>query len=106
MQNQANSPMQPKWLAETQRFLARTRSGMKCQSSTVKGKRRCRMHGGSNSGAPKGNQNARKHGSYSAGAKATVGYLKMMARLLKERELRWECSELQASLLWSSCLRP
>ena len=31
----------------------------------VKGKRRCRMHGGAEgSGAPKGNKNALKHGLY------------------------------------------
>ena len=31
----------------------------------VKGKRRCRMHGGAKgSGAPKGNKNALKHGLY------------------------------------------
>ena len=28
------------------------------QSPAVKGKRRCRMHGGTNAGAPKGNRNA------------------------------------------------
>jgi uncharacterized protein YjcR len=31
----------------------------------VKGKKRCRMHGGAKgSGAPKGNRNALKHGTY------------------------------------------
>lgn len=44
------------------RCLAKTRSGGECQSPAVKGKRRCRMHGGTNSGAPKGNRNAFKHG--------------------------------------------
>ena len=28
----------------------------------MKGKRRCRIHGGKNTGAPKGNMNAWKHG--------------------------------------------
>ena len=44
------------------RCLAKTRSGGECQSPAVKGKRRCRMHGGTNPGAPKGNRNAFKHG--------------------------------------------
>jgi glucans biosynthesis protein len=34
-------------------------------SPAVKGKKRCRMHGGApGSGAPKGNKNALKHGYY------------------------------------------
>ena len=42
---------------------AKTRSGNPCSSPAVKGKRRCRMHGGAaGSGAPRGNQNALKHG--------------------------------------------
>jgi glucans biosynthesis protein len=44
---------------------ARTRKGTPCLAPAVKGKRRCRMHGGAKgSGAPKGNQNALKHGLY------------------------------------------
>ena len=44
---------------------AKTRSGGACRSSTVRGKKRCRMHGGApGSGAPRGNRNARKHGLF------------------------------------------
>ncbi len=44
---------------------ARTRKGAACLAPAVKGKRRCRMHGGAEgSGAPKGNKNALKHGLY------------------------------------------
>jgi hypothetical protein len=44
---------------------ARTRAGTPCRSPAVRGKERCRMHGGARgSGAPKGNQNALKHGTY------------------------------------------
>ena len=44
---------------------AKTRSGKPCQSPTVSGKNRCRMHGGApGSGAPRGNKNAMKHGRY------------------------------------------
>ena len=36
-----------------------------CKTTPVRGKKRCRMHGGAaGSGAPKGNQNALKHGLF------------------------------------------
>jgi hypothetical protein len=39
---------------------AKTRVGTPCQSLAVRGKRRCRMHGGARgSGAPKGRRNGR-----------------------------------------------
>ena len=44
---------------------AKTRKGTPCQAPAVRGKKRCRMHGGARgTGAPKGNQNALKHGMY------------------------------------------
>ena len=44
---------------------AKTRSGGACRSPAVRGKKRCRMHGGApGSGAPKANRNARKHGLF------------------------------------------
>ena len=44
---------------------AKIRSGGSCRSPTVRGRRRCRMHGGApESGAPRGNQNARQHGLF------------------------------------------
>jgi hypothetical protein len=40
---------------------AKIRSGGSCRSPAVRGKRRCRMHGGApGSGAPRGNQNAER----------------------------------------------
>ena len=50
----------------------------------VSGKRRCRMHGATNRGAPVGNTNARKHGGYSAKTKATVRYVRQIARLVND----------------------
>ena len=48
---------------------ARTRSGSACRSPAVRGKKRCRMHGGAaGSGAPRANQNARKHGMFTEDA--------------------------------------
>jgi hypothetical protein len=49
----------------------------------MKGERRCRMHGGTNPGAPRANRNARKHGGYSAKAKAAARYLSAIARLVR-----------------------
>ena len=48
---------------------AKIRSGGSCGSPAVRGKRRCRMHGGApESGAPSGNRNARKHGLFTRDA--------------------------------------
>jgi hypothetical protein len=44
---------------------AKTRSGGACRAPAMRGKRRCRMHGGApGSGAPRENRNARKHGLF------------------------------------------
>lgn len=42
---------------------AMTRSGKPCTSYPIAGRRRCRMHGGTNPGAPLGNTNAKRPGS-------------------------------------------
>ncbi len=48
---------------------ARTRKGSPCRSPAVRGRRRCRMHGGAaGSGAPTGNRNAFRHGGRTAEA--------------------------------------
>ena len=48
---------------------AKIRSGDSCRSPAVRGKRRCRMHGGApGSGAPGGNHNARRHGLFAGEA--------------------------------------
>jgi hypothetical protein len=67
------------------RCLARTRSGKPCRSPAVKGKRRCRMHGGApGSGAPKGNRNALRHGRYTAQAIATRREMRVLLRRSRE----------------------
>ncbi len=43
---------------------ATTRSGGKCKKPPLKGKTRCKLHGGASSGAPKGNTSAATHGIY------------------------------------------
>jgi hypothetical protein len=48
---------------------AKTRSGGACYSPAVRGRKRCRMHGGApGSGAPKANRNARTHGLFTRDA--------------------------------------
>ena len=52
-------------MGEALRCNAKTRSGLFCKSPAVKGKLKCRMHGGAlRSGAPLNNSNALKHGLY------------------------------------------
>jgi hypothetical protein len=47
------------------RCCAKIRSGGFCGSPAVRGRKRCRMHGGApGSGAPRGNRNACKHGLF------------------------------------------
>ncbi|WP_448583006.1 HGGxSTG domain-containing protein [Thermaurantiacus sp.] len=48
------------------------RRGGACQTPAVKGRKRCRMHGGTNPGAPRGNRNAWKHGARCAEVEALV----------------------------------
>ena len=48
---------------------AKIRCGGSCRSPAVRGKRRCRMHGGApGSGAPRANQNAHRHGLFTGDA--------------------------------------
>ncbi|HAD86506.1 MAG TPA: hypothetical protein DCG48_04005 [Rhodospirillaceae bacterium] len=60
---------------------AKNRQGKPCQSPAMRGKKRCRLHGGKSPGAPLGNQNALKHGYYSAEA---IEARRMTRRLLRE----------------------
>lgn len=46
---------------------AKKRNGEPCSSTFLSANGRCRMHGGTNPGAPKGNQNAVTHGFYARG---------------------------------------
>lgn len=72
---------------------AKTRAGHPCRMPPVKGKTRCRMHGGTtqeakNAGAPQGNRNALLHGYYSAEARAErkrlAGQLRWLKKEMKE----------------------
>lgn len=48
---------------------AKTRSGKPCTQWPMRGKTRCRLHGGLSTGPPKGSQNAFKYGIYASGIK-------------------------------------
>src|SRR3546814_3494750 len=75
------------------RCLARTRRGTACQSPAVKGRKRCRMHGGTNPGAPKGNSNALKHGMNAANA---IEDRRRLRTLLREARSEEHTSELKS----------
>jgi uncharacterized protein YjcR len=61
---------------------AKTRSGRSCRSPALRGKGRCRMHGGApGCGAPKENQNARRHGLFT---KDAIAERKQVRDLLSE----------------------
>jgi uncharacterized protein YjcR len=61
---------------------AKIRSGGSCRAPAMRGKRRCRMHGGAaGSGAQKGNQNARRHGLFTSDA---IAERKQVRELLGE----------------------
>jgi glucans biosynthesis protein len=62
-----NAMQKPMPMHRSPRCGARTRSGRPCRSPAVRGRTRCRMHGG-RAGAPRGNRNAFRHGHYTAEA--------------------------------------
>ena len=86
MEKRTDNAMQPERLAQAPRCLAQTRSRLECQSPAVKGRKRCRMHGGTNPGAPRGNRNAWKHGGRSGEAIAASRYLKVILGIVSETE--------------------
>ena len=81
-----NNPMhRPLPIHLSPRCGARTRGGRPCRSPAVKGKRRCRMHGGADgSGAPRGNRNAWRHGARTAEALALQRQVRELVRGARE----------------------
>ena len=68
-QNFTINPLHPVWrLNLAPRCGAHSRrSGQPCRAPAVKGRARCRMHGGASPGAPKGETNGRyRNGRYTA----------------------------------------
>jgi hypothetical protein len=94
MEHHTVNPMQPTNLASAPRCGAKTRSGVTCRAPAVRGRLRCRMHGGTNKGAPQGNNNARKHGNRSAEAeeqlkivRQTNQHLRVLSKVRQGLEL-------------------
>jgi len=61
---------------------AKTRQNTSCRQPAIRGKRRCRKHGGRSPGAPRGNQYALKHGRYTAHAIAARREARQLWRAL------------------------
>jgi hypothetical protein len=83
IENRKDNPMHhgPSRMNQAPRCHARTRSGNPCRSPAVRGRHRCRMHGGAfGSGAPMGNQNARRHGRYTREAIAERQLIRALLR--------------------------
>jgi hypothetical protein len=72
-------------LAKAARCGAKTRAGQPCRQATVRGRSRCRMHGGAKgSGGPSGNRNGKfRHGLYTAEAKTTRSAMRAKVREIR-----------------------
>ena len=74
--------------AQSPRCGARTRQNSPCRSPAVKGRGRCRMHGGATgSGAQAGNRNALKHGGYT---RELLEFKRGVRELLRESTAKLE----------------
>ena len=76
---------QPLPMHTSPRCGARTRSGSPCRAPTVKGRSRCRKHGGAaGSGGQPGNTNALRHGHYTREAIERRRYIAELIRAARE----------------------
>src|ERR1700681_1646512 len=73
-------------LAKALRCGAKTRAGHPCRQAAVRGRSRCRMHGGAKgSGGPRGNRNGKfKHGLFTGEAKATRRVTRAKVREIRD----------------------
>jgi hypothetical protein len=72
-------------LAKAPRCGAKTRAGQPCRQAAVRGRSRCRMHGGAKgSGGPRGNRNGNfNHGLYTGEAKAARAVMRAKIREIR-----------------------
>jgi hypothetical protein len=72
-------------LAKAPRCGAKTRASRPCRQAAVRGRSRCRMHGGAKgSGGPQGNRNGNfKHGLYTGEAKAMRKVMRAKVREIR-----------------------
>lgn len=60
---------------------AKTRAGTACQCPAIRGRRRCRLHGGLSPGAPRGAKNGNfKNGTWTADAIAERRWLRSLVQ--------------------------
>ena len=76
---------EPAVLRRAQRCGAKTRCGKSCRSPAVRGKARCRMHGGAKgSGGPLGERNGNyRHGRYTKESEAIAQSVRKLVREAK-----------------------
>jgi hypothetical protein len=72
-------------LAKAPRCGAKTRAGHPCRQAAVRGRSRCRMHGGAKgSGGPRGNRNGNfKRGLFTGEARATRKVMRAKVREIR-----------------------
>jgi hypothetical protein len=81
-----NQPHEPGTINVEQLFAAkrcgaRNRAGNPCQAPALKGRARCRLHGGLSTGAPKGNANGNYHdGHFTKEAKEERRWAKRLVK--------------------------
>ena len=76
-----NHATRPKDLKKQQRCGARTRAGVPCQRPPIRGRKRCRLHGGLSPGAPRGLKNGNfKSGDWTTEAIAERKWLRSLVQ--------------------------
>jgi hypothetical protein len=66
---------------------AKTRAGTACQCPTIRGRNRCRLHGGRSPGAPKGSDNGNyRDGTFTAEAVHERQWLRSVVRTYAKLE--------------------
>jgi hypothetical protein len=85
--NQAKVDAQITNLGAAARCGAKTRAGGKCQCPAIRGRQRCRLHGGRSTGAPKGRANGNYiSGDFTAEAVEERQWLRSMVRTYAKLE--------------------
>jgi glucans biosynthesis protein len=68
-------------LRQALRCGAKTRAGTACQSPAIRGRKRCRLHGGLSPGAPQGSNNGNyKNGNWTADAVAERRWVRSLVQ--------------------------
>src|SRR6476660_5162388 len=93
-------------LAKAPRCGAKTRTGSPCRQAAVRGRARCRMHGGAKgSGGPRGNRHGNfKHGLHTREAERNRRAMRAKIREIEAVVRAAEQPRLQSSPVWQECL--